>query len=69
MYYLSCGAYPTAMSLLTLPDYSNFTHLQIEITGEELKSSFSDKVLINSFTSLYVDFVFPKEVMYPNIPV
>lgn len=63
------SAYPTAMSLLKLPDYSKFIHLQNEISGQDLRLKYSDDEIIFSFTSLYVDFLFPKEVMYPNLPV
>lgn len=63
------SAYPTALSLLRLPFYTEWEMLPPYITGKDLLKKYSKEQLIFSYTSLYVDFAFPSHVRFPNIPV
>lgn len=61
------GAYSTAMSLLDYPDWEN------KIVFNGIKTDeFMEKYgvfLIKSYTSLKIEFEFPDDVKYPNLPV
>jgi len=61
------GAYPTAMSMLDYPDWTQKQMIG-EQTGEEFQSKFNFD-LIKSYTALKIKFEFPLTVKYPNIPV
>jgi len=62
------GCYSTCMSMLGDPDYRNATMINSEtidkMEEEELRS-----YLFKSYTSMIVNFEFPKSVKFPNIPV
>jgi hypothetical protein len=50
------------------PDYSNATVVNTKFI-EEMKEKDLEEYLLKSYTSMVVDFEFPKSVKYPNIPV
>lgn len=65
------GAYPTALSLLTYPDY-NKGFWVYEQKGSEFIKWYLDKYrvdIVHSFGSFWVKFKFPEGVKYPNLPV
>jgi hypothetical protein len=60
------AAYPTGMSLLGKPDFSNSSKIG-EMSGEDFKLNY--KNILNSFTGLKIKFKFPDTCKYPNLPV
>lgn len=60
------GAYPTAMSLLSYPNYSTGVKID-KIGGLEFLKKFPS--VMQSFTALKVSFKFPNSISYPNLPV
>ena len=61
------GAYPTGMSLLSYPDWSKIEMISV-MEDIDFMDAYKDK-LLKSYTALKVEFEFPDNVMYPNLPV
>src|SRR5262249_52771994 len=60
------GAYPTAMSLLGIPDLNKIIYLN---TTESVEEVLKGENILKAYTALYIKFKFPDDTKYPCLPV
>lgn len=61
------GAYPTGMSMINYADWDKQITIP-KMSGTEFINKYGE-YLIRSFTAIKVEFTFPNNVVFPNLPV